>query len=305
MERLAAAPQGLPASLAKALVEDLEYARLGAALLDLPWYGNPGAELARVAFGHAAPLPPRHELLRRAPVAVGLRLSEIVSRGALVGREPGLAFVAGYFTHLAMERRVVPLVLQRLGIQGTLRAPEHHALRGVEWVQALLWLRETLGHDPMGTEEITQRFRVVKRRGFPVRGLGKGMFLLIETAYLDVLGETPTKAEVDAWVRGMWIHGRILGSSIGKRISLPEDVPHATSSLYRGEGIDLAHAIEVALDDARACLVEVVERIEHNDFREETTAAFLRTFPEESAQVEGEAAETAVAPVPAPSLPEP
>lgn len=297
VERLALASQGLPTPLAKALVEDLEYARLGAVLLDLPWYGSAGAELARVAFGHAAPIPARYELFHRAPVEVGLRMSEIVSRGALVGREAGLAFVVGYFTHLALERRLVPLVIARLGVSIPVDDAGFHALRGVEWVQSLLWIRETFGHDPMGTEEISQRFRVVKRRGLPVRGLGKGMFLLLETAYRDVLGEAPTKGEVDAWLRGLWLHGRILGSSIGKRITLPDEVPQATYSLYRGEGIDLSHAIEQALDEAKTCAARVYDLIDRGDFRQETKAAFRLSYPEPGIEVGGG--------VVAPSLTEP
>ena len=40
----------------------------------------------------------------RAPVLLGLKMAELVSLGALVGTDAGHAFVAGYFTHLVIDR---------------------------------------------------------------------------------------------------------------------------------------------------------------------------------------------------------
>lgn len=280
VERLALAPGILPPAVAKALHEDLEYARLGAALLDLPWYGGAGAELARVAFGHKAPLPEALPLLHRAPLEVGLRFAEVVSRGALVGREAGLAFLTGYFTHLALEEALTPATMRLLELEAPLDADGIHAMRGVEWVQSLLWLRDTLGYDPMGTKEIAQRFRVVKRRGFPVRGLGKGMYLLLATAYGDVLGEAPAKVEVDRWIRGFWTHGRILGSSLGKRFSLPVEVPQASVRLYRSEAIDVAEVIEGALDRARDTVTRLYGLFDASDFSDEAKQRFVGEFAE-------------------------
>src|SRR4051812_23815936 len=108
IERLAADSRLLPPPLARALDEDLEYARLGAALLDLPRFDG----LLALAEG----VRPRDEPTRyaqlfhmRAPVAFGLKMAELVSLGALVGSEAGHAFVAGYFTHIALDRALQTL----------------------------------------------------------------------------------------------------------------------------------------------------------------------------------------------------
>jgi hypothetical protein len=186
---------------------------------------------------------------------VGLRLGETVSRGALVGTEAGLALVAGYFLHLSLDRSLAGPMARLLGDA----EPSDHARRGVEWVQSLLWLRETLGYDPLGTPEISRRYQVVKRKGFPARGLGRGIYLLLRTAYLDVVGEAPKKSEVDAWVRGLWLHGRILGSAIGRSLSLPETVPEATWASYRSDGLDVAEAIEEGIDQARVSISRLYE----------------------------------------------
>ncbi len=259
VERLALAPAGLPGPVAKAVMEDLEYARLGAALLDLPWYHRVGSELARMAFGYAAPIPPALELLHAAPIQVGLRLGETVARGALVGTEAGLAFLAGYFLHLSLERSLAAPMRALLGEERPGDRAAVHTRRGVEWVQSLLWLRETLGYDPLGTPEIARRFRVVKRKGYPARGLGKGIYLLLRTAYEDVLDRAPPKAEVDAWVRGLWLHGRLLGSSLGRSLSLPETVPEGTWALYRSDERDIAGAIEEGIDQARVSISRLYE----------------------------------------------
>lgn len=259
VERLALAPAGLPAPVAKAVMEDLEYARLGAALLDLPWYRGVGPELARTALGYAAPVPSALELLHAAPIQVGLRMGEAVARGALVGTEAGLALLAGYFLHLSLERSLAAPMQALLGEARLDDRAALHMRRGVEWVQSLLWLRETLGYDPLGTPEIARRFRVVKRRGYPVRGLGRGIFLLLRTAYEDVLDRAPQKSEVDAWVRGLWLHGRLLGSSLGRSLSLPETVPEGTWALYRSDERDIAGAIEEGIDQARVSISRLYE----------------------------------------------
>lgn len=257
VERLALASAGMPPPVARALVEDLEYARFGAALLDLPWYGSVRAELGRVFLGRASVVPPALELLHAAPVQVGLRLAEAVARGALVGTEPGLAFLAGYFLHLALDRALAEPMEALVGRAARFDPEALRVRRGIEWVQSLLWLRETLGYDPLGTPEIARRFRVVKRKRYPVRGIGRGLYLLLRTAYDDVLGQAPTKAEVDAWVRGLWVYGRVLGSSIGRSLRLPENVPRATWTLYRSDARDIAAAIEEGIDLARSAISRV------------------------------------------------
>lgn len=292
VERLALAPAGLPGPVAKALVEDLEYARLGAALLDLPWYRSVGAELARIMVGHAAPVPHALELLHAAPIQVGLRLAEAVARGALVGTEPGLALLTGYFLHLSLDRSLAgPME----ALVGPTRSHDRAALRtrrGIEWVQSLLWLRETLGYDPLGTPEIARRFRVVKRKGYPVRGLGRGIYLLLRTAYEDVLDDAPSKAEVDSWVRGLWLYGRILGSSLGRSLSLPETVPEATWSLYRSDSRDIAGAIEEGIDQARVSLSRLYELMQGEPSLVNSDRFFLEVFSPSDEQPRGEAVPT-------------
>src|SRR5579863_7755468 len=96
VERLRVDARPWVPELSRALAEDLEYARFGAALSDLPVLSGLRGGLAPFRTFEA----PRFARLfhERNPIALGLRMAELVSYGALVGREPGLAFLSGYFT---------------------------------------------------------------------------------------------------------------------------------------------------------------------------------------------------------------
>jgi hypothetical protein len=283
VERLARDPRGLPADVARALAEDLEYARFGAALPDLPYYGHLGGELASLVFGRAPGMPPFARLLHTAaPVAVGLKMAELVSRGALVGREPGIAAVIGYFTHLALDRQLHPIVetlLERWRRAGETVSTAH---RRIEWVEALFWLRETLGRELVGTSDFSARCRVLKRRGLPVRGIGRGLYELVRSACADVLGPAPSKADLDTWVRGLYVYGKVMGSPLGRRAALPRDASQEYRTLYRGERLDVGAAIETALDRARSYGAKVGALIARGDFSPRARGRFLAELPEGS-----------------------
>ena len=103
VERLSAHATALPPEFVKALGEDLEYARFGAALPELPWFG--GWKLGFEAWFQRGELPRfTRSIVERNPVAFGLKAAELVSNGALVGTEAGLAFVAGYFAQVCVRR---------------------------------------------------------------------------------------------------------------------------------------------------------------------------------------------------------
>ncbi|MET0404006.1 MAG: hypothetical protein ABW123_16460, partial [Cystobacter sp.] len=84
IERLAANPGELPEDFIRALSEDLAYARFGAALPDLPLCDGVLGGLS--AHFSARDWPPFARLFHeQAPVAMGLKMAELVASGALVG----------------------------------------------------------------------------------------------------------------------------------------------------------------------------------------------------------------------------
>lgn len=283
IERLARDPRGLPAETVRALAEDLEYARFGAALPDLPYFGRLGRELLQRVLRLGVGMPPFAKLFHTAaPVAIGLKLAELVARGALVGREAGLAVVTGYFVHVALDRELHPLVNALQEQHRRFGEGPQAAHRRIEWMQALFWLRETFGRELVGTSDFTARCRVLKRRGFPVRGIGKGLFELVRTACAEVLGPAPRKKELDAWVRGLYVYGRVLGSPLGERLMLPGDPSDDYRNLYRSGDLDVGSAIEQALFRARMYASRIGLLITRGDFSARARGKFLAELPEGS-----------------------
>src|SRR5512140_3563948 len=150
IEALAASSRSLPAPLGRALAEDLPYARFGALLPDLPWCGGLQGGLASTLRDRDVPFfaSAFHE---RAPVAMGLKMAELVDSGALVGREAGLDVVCGYFTHLCLDRALHPVV-DRLVDEHRLRGETRlQAHRRIELAQGVCYLRDLHGRDLLGT----------------------------------------------------------------------------------------------------------------------------------------------------------
>jgi hypothetical protein len=272
------ASRSLPAPLGRALVEDLPYARFGALLPDLPWCGGLQGGLVSTFRDRDVPFFAR-EFHERAPVAMGLKMAELVDSGALVGREAGLAVVCGYFTHLCLDRALHPLVDRLVGehrLRGETRRQAH---RRIEWAQGVFYLRDLHGRDLLGTGAIRERFQLSKSR-LPVHGIGKGLYELVRLAAQAELGAVPDKREVDAWVRGAFLHGLVLSTLVGRARGTNQYPALTFRELYRGEDIDFFSEVEKALGQAREVLERVHHLIERGSFTRRSRERFMEAFPE-------------------------
>lgn len=280
-ERLGADARKLPPPMARALQEDLEYARFGAALPDLPRYGGLRGMLR--PFGARASIPHFARLLHGyAPVAMGLKMAELVAMGALVGKEPGTAFVCGYFEHLCLDRVLHPLV-ETLAQRH--RAPDEstdQAYARISWLHALFFLRDLHGRDMLGNPYLRSKFQVTKRSGPPARGVGRGLYELIRLAAHETLQEAPEKAEVDRWVRGLYLYGLALSSPLGRLRGLPSYSNLTYRELFQGPQVD----VPAAIDRAQRLTREVLERLAvvmaRTHFTARVRARFFDEFPEGS-----------------------
>ncbi|CAM4493481.1 MULTISPECIES: hypothetical protein [Myxococcus] len=279
IERMAANPGELPADWVRALSEDLPYARFGAALPDLPLCegirGGLAAFLPERELPHFARL--YHE---RAPVGFGLKMAELVASGALVGTEPGLAVLAGYFTHLCLDRRLYPVV-DRLVVRHRRRGERAlEAHRDIEWAQTLFYLRELHGMELLGTPRVREKCQVVKSLGFPWRGIGGGLYELVRLSSQERVGQAPSKSEVDGWVRGLYVSGLFLSSPMGRARALPAYARLSFQELYRNDTFDFAAEVEGTLDTARSVLRRLHGYMARGTFTPRTRARFLEAFPE-------------------------
>jgi len=276
VEELAGAPDLLSSPLALALSEDLEYARLGTALPDLPRFEGlrGGLQLLRLPAG---PAPYARLFHQKAPVAMGLKFAELVANGALVGREPGLAFASGYFCHLALDRVLGPVVAQlaerhRLPSESLLEAR-----RRVEWTQALFYLEHRLGRPMVGEARLRASFRFSKRR--MSTGVGRGLYELIRLGAEEALQEAPCKQQVDRWVRGTLLHGLLLSTPLAapSRHLLTK---LSRRELFEGSEVDLPARMEQALGAARKVLERLHAFITRGLFSRSARERFLADFPE-------------------------
>lgn len=263
VERLAARPESLPSDFAKALNEDLQYARFGAALPELPWFGSVRSSLAAFAgWGTRPRLTAR--LTDEAPVAFGFKLAELVANGALVGNESGRAVVAGYFTQLCVSRAFAPVV-RAAATATTLRGRTR-----VEWSLTLHLLDEMYGSPLVGTRALLTKLQL--RKGRLRHGVGRGLYELTRVAWLKALGESPSKGQVDAWMRGLSAYALALSSPVGALIGL----------LVEKSTLGALGTIDAGLAHARELLDLMGHLIRRNSFTNRAWTRVIQLVPEGS-----------------------
>jgi hypothetical protein len=246
IERLAIEAGGLPSPIARALTEDLPYARFGAALADLSRFRS-GVGLAWLRLAPGAPFSQR---VHEGWLPFGLKLAELVATGALVGREAGRAVVAGYFCHACVDLSLANL--ERAAVAHHRRADESEAAcrDRLEWAQALFFAREIHGHDMAGQPGVREKFQLLKHPGLPWRGVGRGLYELVRLPAQEELALALDKSELDSWVRGAYLFGAMLGSPLGRSHGIPAFSALSERELYAG----VFAAVEQGLANARAVL---------------------------------------------------
>lgn len=276
VERLAAHVNALPTEFARALGEDLEYARFGAALPQLPRFGGwiMGVDtwLSRGRRPHFTEL-----MAARAPVHFGLKAAELVANGALIGVDAGLAWLAGYFTQLCVSRSLEPVIQKLLLTQRRQGEPEEMARARIEWAQSLFFIQDLHGSSLVGTPSVRAKLQI--RKASSARGIGRGFYELIRVASLDAFNQAPSKLEVDGWVRGLYLYSLALGSPLGRLRALPTG-HQVTRELYRGDGFDVFASVDSGLERARELLTLLGAMIRRNSWTARSRARFLESCPE-------------------------
>lgn len=277
VERLAAHVNTLPQEFTKALAEDLEYARFGAILPELPWFGSRTLALdAWLARGE----PPRFTKLMtaKAPVGFGIKATELVSNGALVGVEAGLAFLAGYCTQVCVSRALEPVVQTVIAAHRKPGESDLAARSRIEWAQSLFLMQDLHGSPLVGTPAVRSKLQV--RKVSSVRGIGRGFYELVRVSSQEAFGDAPSKLEVDTWMRGLYLFSLAIGSPLGKLKVLPGAL--ANKELYRSPGIDVFAAVDEGLAHAREVLALLGSMIRRNSFTTRSRHKLLELCPEGS-----------------------
>jgi len=195
----------------------------------------------------------------------------LVANGALVGTEAGLAFLAGYFAQLCVERATEGVILRLIARHRKANESEAAARLRIEWAQSLLFMQELHGEVLVGTPAVRAKLHVRKASG--AQGIGRGLYELIRVSSVEALPDVPGKAEMDRWLRGLYVFSLALGSPLGKlRIGTPD------RAFYRG--VDVWGAVEAGLERTRLVINVLGGMLRRGSFTARAKTKVFALLPE-------------------------
>ena len=263
----------LDAPARQRLLRHGEAARLGALLVDLPYFHRFAVEVVR----YVAKLPPRPSAWGAALHSGGAisLLSEVIGvarreRGDTLG-----AIALGLASHLSIDRALHPLVnslARRYPVGGNHDA----AHREVEKFQSICFHEGYMGRDLMGTRAITGYLELPALAQLAEPELSAR----VRQAWAAALGSAPTAPELAGFGRGYRAHIRLIGWPVGKRIA-PEAAKEAARPRYlHGAWGTFAGALAAAVTESARTLNAVVAMLDAGE-RElaAAQAALARVLP--------------------------
>jgi Zinc dependent phospholipase C len=257
--REALAAPTLDAAPRRLLVRREDAARLGALLIDLPYFHRFAGEVFRYLAGIPA-RPSTWGAALHEGGAVAL-LSALINVARSDHDDTLAAITLGLASHVAMDRALHPLVnsLARLHKAGKNHDASH---REVEKFQSICFHQEYMGRDLMGTPAITGYLAIQHVRAIAEPKLSGQL----REAWSAALESAPSAAELTGYGRGYRMHIRLLGSAAGKRIA-PEAAKEAARPKYLhgpwgtfAAALEAAVAASVPVLNATAAALEADER---------------------------------------------
>lgn len=242
------------------LVRREDAARLGALLVDLPYFHRFAGEVVRYLAGIPAKPSPWGPALHEHGGAVAL-LHELV-RVARRDRDETIAAIAlGLASHASIDRALHPLVnsLARLHKAGKNHDAAH---REVEKFQSICFHEAYMGKDLMGTPTITAYLTIPLVLQLAEPRLSSQL----REAWAAALGRAPSARELAGYGRGYRMHTRLLGLSVGKRIAPPPAKERARPMYLEGDWGNFSTALESAVRasvpvlDATAAALDAEDR---------------------------------------------
>jgi hypothetical protein len=219
-----AAP-AIDAVVRRRVVRREDAARLGALLVDLPYFHRFTGEVVRYLAGIPARPSPWGPALHDQGGAIAL-LHQLV-RIARRDRDDTVAAIAiGLASHASIDRALHPLVnsLARRHPVGRNHDASH---REVEKFQSICFHEAYMGRDLMGSPAITSYLTIHLAGQLAEPTISTQL----RTAWVAALGQAPSARELAGFGRGYRRHTQLLGWSVGKRIA-PEAAKEAARPRY-------------------------------------------------------------------------
>jgi hypothetical protein len=259
----------------------LQAARLGAILVDLPYFDR----FARAVVNYVLKRPQAASrwgdvFHHGRPIAFLRELGETaveLSRSPLT-REAGerlRAVALGYASHAAIDTAMHPMVngmaRARMRTHGGTHGQQHHE---VEKFQSILFHEQRLGFDFMGTLRLHRYISVDLReveRPTPLQTALRGV---LHRLY----GEAPCDEELGRWARGYRQYALLLASPLGKTLAPPAAKERERSGLFDGPGFPRRFARAVA--QSRRWVETFAAYLADGRFDDSARAALHREIPE-------------------------
>jgi hypothetical protein len=271
--REALAAPTLDTSVRRRLIRREDAARLGALIVDLPYFHRFAGEVVRYVVGiPARPSPWGAALHEGGAVAL---LSELI-RVARRDRDEIIAAIAlGLASHASMDRALHPLV-NSLARQYPVGGNHDASHREVEKFQSICFHEAYMGRDLMGTPAISSYLTI-----HLVEQLGEvRLSRQLREAWGAALGSAPGARELSGFGRGYRMHTRLLGSAVGKRIAPASAKDAARPRYLQGAWGHFADALDAAVNASIAVLNATAAALDADD-RDFASAheALQRTLP--------------------------
>ena len=254
----------LDAEAARALAAHPRAARLGAVLVDLPYFERFPRELARYVLGR----PPQpstwgDRLHREAPSRLGFQLLHAARAMSGPQRAPLLALGLGYVSHCAVDWTLHPLVnrLARARAQrlGSTEGAQH---REVEKLQSVIFHTARFGGEFMGSPSLRQHIGVAAGALLVDDGLHEAL----DRALRTTLGAAPTRAAWRDWSRGYAQYVEVLSSPFGRLIATQSERARERAELYDVPDLPRRHDEAVARSAAYINAAFSAFEAGHDDF---------------------------------------
>ena len=244
--REALAAPGLGASARRRIVRHEDAARLGALLVDLPYFDRYLGEVARYLLGVAARTSPWGAILHDGGAVSLLTALLDVARA---DPDPALGAIAlGLASHLAIDRALHPLVnaLARAHPHGD-HGTSH---REVEKFQSICFHEAYLGRDLMGDPGISRHLTIHLVAELDRPALARPILAAFDRAF----GRAPSPRELGRLGRGYRAHTRLLGSPLGRRIAPPAAKEAARPRFLHGAWGSFGEHLGAAVDASLAVI---------------------------------------------------
>jgi hypothetical protein len=256
-------------------------ARLGALLVDLPYYHKFRGEVVRYVLG----MPPK-------PSAWGDRLHEggaVALLNALLevardAKDETMGAVAlGLASHLAIDRALHPLInaLARRYPVGWDHGASH---REAEKFQSICFHETYFGRDLMGTSALVRHLAIDGASRLAAAELARPIL----AAFVRAFRSAPDGSELAGFGRGYATHVRLLGSPLGRRVAPPPAKEAARPRYLRGAWGAFSLILEEAIVASIAVINATGEVLEASD-RDHAAAvgALERVLPPGSIDPDG------------------